>query len=397
MLITGFTAEHMQTLADENVVGGAIDSAGHLILETRDGTQIDAGYFGLSAQTISVATDFRTLTTPGTYLFPSSATVAASANLPTASGYGFTTGQAGFLLVEGNGGSFVKQTWTNYNAPNMTLIQTRYSGTTWYPWATPVQYASQTRAGLLEIATAAEVAAQSDDTKSVSALGLASMLGYRYLTTAIYTSSGSFAKASYAGIKAVRIQVIGGGGGGGGANAATANNHSCAGGGGGGGYAESFVLASALATSETLTVGAGGSAGSNGNGGTGGTSSFGTHAVAAGGIGGEIVTNTPLFLSAPGGNGGAGTAGTLRISGGPGENGAGYATIGIGGNGGPSQMGPGGLGQYNAASAPIEGLPGGLYGGGGSGSSANQNSVNGGSSLPGGAGGKGIIIVEVYV
>lgn len=396
MLITGFTAEHMQSLANENVVGGSIGTDGHLMLEQRDGTLIDAGYFGLAAEVISDATDFRTLTTPGTYLFMSSSVVAASTNIPNPVGVGWASGQAGFLLVEGNGGTFVKQTWTNYNNGAEVAIQTKYNST-WYAWTVPVKQASTTRMGLTEFATESEVAAQTDGTRAVTPLSLASMLGYRYLTTMVYTSSGTFAKASYAGLKAVRIQVVGGGGGGGGANAALANNHSCGGGGGGGGYAESFVLAAALATSETLSVGAGGSAGNNGNGGTGGTSSFGTHAVAAGGAGGEIVTNTALYLSAPGGAGGDGTAGTLRISGGPGENGSGYATIGLGGNGGPSQMGPGGLGQYNAASAPIAGLAGGVYGGGGSGSSANQNSVNGGSSLPGGAGGKGIILVEVYV
>ncbi len=41
--VTGFTATRMQAIEDSTVVGGEIDVDGHLILETRDGTLIDAG------------------------------------------------------------------------------------------------------------------------------------------------------------------------------------------------------------------------------------------------------------------------------------------------------------------------------------------------------------------
>lgn len=501
--VTGLTASRMLQIEGQSIVDARLENY-DLILTTFGGQDINVGDIrgaqGIQGETgetgfypviLSVATDFDTLTAPGTYLFTSSAAVGSSANKPDYPGVGAL---AGYLIVHGNGTTFIKQEWTNYNNTSEQLSRSKYNST-WYTWrpnqevattsqdglmskahydllagatanatldtlvrrsnssnnflvddptatkhvttksyvdgrtaaatltttgvvelattaetqaggdstraVTPAGLASvvatATAKGLVELATDAEAQAGTDTSRAVTPANLASLAGYRLLDTAIYTSSGTFSKASYPGLKAVRIRAVGGGGGGGGSNAATANNHSIAGGGGGGGYAETFVLAASLAASETLTVGAGGAAGSSGTGGTGGTSSFGTHAVATGGLGGSIVTNTALYLSAPGGAGGAGTTGTLKIGGNPGELGTGYATLGIGGTGGASMMGPGGMAQYNASSAPIAGLPGGLYGGGGSGSSANQNSVNGGSQLDGGAGAKGVIIVEVYV
>lgn len=41
--VTGYTAEHMDALMAENIVGGEVDGAGHLILETRGGGELDAG------------------------------------------------------------------------------------------------------------------------------------------------------------------------------------------------------------------------------------------------------------------------------------------------------------------------------------------------------------------
>lgn len=41
--VTGYTAEHMDELMDQNIIGGEVDGTGHLILETRGGDEIDAG------------------------------------------------------------------------------------------------------------------------------------------------------------------------------------------------------------------------------------------------------------------------------------------------------------------------------------------------------------------
>lgn len=392
MIINGYTAEFMQGILDANINGGAINAAGHLMLTRQDGTQIDAGYFGLSAALINVATDFKTLTTPGTYYFSASAVVAASANAPSGSLYGFTAGQAGFLLVEGNGGTFVKQTWTNYNNPAETLIATRYNGTIWYGWFPPARMASQTASGIIEIATAAEITAGTDNARAVTPAGLA--VGYRYLQTVVFTSSGTFTKASYPTARAIRIRAIGGGGAGATSQAASTGNHSGGGGGGGGGCADKFVLLSALAASETVTVGAGGNNTSGGNGYSGGTSSFGTQAVATGGEGGYTGDNTALAITGVGGNGGIGTSGDILTAGDTGGNGGGYATLGTGGAGGGSAMGGGGQSVYNGGgSARTAGNPGRAYGGGGGGSQTNAGSS---SAISGGVGAAGIVIVEVY-
>ena len=42
--VTGYTAAKMQEIIDATIVGAHIDSSGHLILETADATEIDAGY-----------------------------------------------------------------------------------------------------------------------------------------------------------------------------------------------------------------------------------------------------------------------------------------------------------------------------------------------------------------
>lgn len=176
MIINGYTAEHMQEIEDGTIVSGAINGAGHLMLIRHDGTQVDAGYFGLSAEQVSTVVDFNNYTTPGTYLFTSSASVGSSTNKPDAPLYGFAPNLAGFLLVEGNGGTFVKQTWTNYNKPADTLIRTRYNTTTWYGWLPPANLATMTQSGLIEIATGSEAAAMSDNTRAVSPAALASLV-----------------------------------------------------------------------------------------------------------------------------------------------------------------------------------------------------------------------------
>jgi len=201
--------------------------------------------------------------------------------------------------------------------------------------------------------------------------------GYVYVDTVYYTSSGTFTKATYPWLRAIRVKVQAGGGGGG---CETGGG----GGGGGGAYREAFITnISGLDASITVTTGAGG-AGSNvtaSSGATGGASSFGS-IVSAGGGGGS-------------GNGGGGqgssvgSGGDLAVSGSSGGVGLRTLTIssnGFGGPGGGSHLGGGGRAD-GPATALSNGNPGLIYGGGGSGGRLNGN---------GGSGANGIVIVELY-
>jgi len=117
----------------------------------------------------------------------------------------------------------------------------------------------------------------------------------------VYKLSGSphtWTKPS--GLKAVMVECIAGGGGGGASNDTTTDTYG--GGGGSGAYAKKLILVGSLGSTETVTVGNGGSGETSsggtpqGNAGTGGTTSFGSHISCAGGTGASARTN---------GNGGA--------------------------------------------------------------------------------------------
>lgn len=111
------------------------------------------------------------------------------------------------------------------------------------------------------------------------------LIGYQ-----IFTASGTYTKATK-NPSFIIVEVQGGGSGG----SSGATNY----GGSAGGYSRKKILASALATSETVTIGAGGAAGADG-----GASSFGSHCSATGG---NYSTT---------GAGGTGSGGDLNISGG---------------------------------------------------------------------------------
>jgi hypothetical protein len=219
--------------------------------------------------------------------------------------------------------------------------------------------------------------------------------GYRYLTSVYFASSGTFSKASYPGIRAVRVRLVGGGGSGGGSAATGASPQMSYGqGGGGGGYAEKLILVSALDTSETVTVGAGG-VGSVASGVVGGSTSFGTKVAANGGGGGPRKIADQYGSYTGGSAGGVGTAGDFLTGGGAGSlgdnAGSGLAASGQGGSsalgGGGQSYGSGGSGSSTA------GAPGQNYGGGGGGALSTASAAQN----VGGSGGAGIVIVEVYV
>jgi hypothetical protein len=124
-----------------------------------------------------------------------------------------------------------------------------------------------------------------------------------------FDASGTWDKPAFGSM--ARIQVWGGGGGGGRGNATIRQT-----GGGGGGYNEITVPLSTLASSVSVTVGAGGAgrSGSTGVGSSGGTSSFGTLIYAYGGGGGAgSTTNTDNYTT--GGGGGQISAGAAGVPG----------------------------------------------------------------------------------
>lgn len=188
-------------------------------------------------------------------------------------------------------------------------------------------------------------------------------------TTTAYTSPGTYTKT--AGLKAIKVTVVGGGGSAPGVGPAGVTVAS--GGGGGGGSAILVYPAPSLpASAVPYTVGT-----------AGGTSSFGaaplTVISATGGANGGLGTN-----SASGGAGGAGSNGSINATGGGG--GAGIGPVGLGGAGGSSIFGGGAYGRFSTGG----GIAGNPYGGG-AGGAATPGAVQ-----PGGTGASGVVIIEEF-
>ncbi len=216
--------------------------------------------------------------------------------------------------------------------------------------------------------------------------------GYRLLSTIVYTSSGSFTKANFPGIRAIRVRAVGGGASGGGAQTTDGTQNSEGAGGGGGGYCEKWILESELSSSETVTVGTGGSGSSAGNfdGNDGGDSWVGTHFTAGGGKAGTGGPAGSGENASSGGNGGTATGGDINIPGDDGGNGRRITGITVRANfGGGSQL------SGIAVSVPTssDGRTGRPYGGGSSGARNGTSQSARGST----AGADGAVIIEVYI
>jgi len=191
-----------------------------------------------------------------------------------------------------------------------------------------------------------------------SAMGAGSVPSGVLIGYQVFTASGTYTKATN-NPSFVIAEVVGGGGDGGAGTTGGVDNNAGSGG-GGGGFSRKKILAAALGSGETVTVG-----------GRNGTSSFGAHCSATGGADG--VTN------GLGGAGGVGSGGDLNISGNAGSP-PNYMSnsLDAAGCGGGSFYGGGGKGGVN----------GGSYGGGAGGSTPGTTSQFTGAS--------GVVIVWEY-
>ena len=209
-----------------------------------------------------------------------------------------------------------------------------------------------------------------------------------------YTSPATWTKP--AGLKAVKVTVVGGGGGGGGARGfsiyAYPNQSSNGGHGGGGGTAVEYIPAASIPGPVVVTRGAGGAAvaASPTSGATagnpGGTSSFGAFTSATGGSGATAVPAPSGGNGIPG-VGGAGSGGDLNFQGGQ------SASNGRTGDSGQSSMSS--TTQYSPGTFGA-GLSGSLYGGGGTGARSDGGPSPSATAYGGGAGGDGVVIVEEF-
>lgn len=190
----------------------------------------------------------------------------------------------------------------------------------------------------------------------------------QYSDVVEFTSSGTWTKD--ANLEFIRVQAWGAGGSGG--------SGAAGGGGGGGSYVEATFLASQLASTETVTIGDGGTAVTNADGNAGGNTTFGSLLTAYGGGKGSSSAGS----GAGAGGGGAGTYSAGSNAGADGGQGGDP----VGSAGGSSAAGTGNTG-FGGAGGGDQGFNGGSSAIGGGGGGGDQGT--GGNSVYGGAGGGG--------
>lgn len=217
------------------------------------------------------------------------------------------------------------------------------------------------------------------------------------VTRTVITSPGTYTRP--VGLVFADVQVVGAGAGGGGSAASTTYATGAAAGGAAGGYARGIFTAAQIGASQAATIGAAGTAGAAGanTGGDGGTTSLGALISATGGKGGQGASTTLRVGLIAGDVGGIGSGGDFQTHGEPGgsgiSNGDSGGSANLGGAGGNSFFGGGADPQNNGTGAGIAAFS---YGGGGSGGVVLGNNTAQAAQV-GGAGFKGIIIIDEYI
>jgi hypothetical protein len=218
------------------------------------------------------------------------------------------------------------------------------------------------------------------------AVALGQLTGAIFIKVTVFQSSSTWTPNPLT--TRIKVRMVGGGGGGGSGGGCGSDQTAVGGGGGAGAYHE-FIIANPGA--QAITIGSGGIAGANG-----GVTSFGSISSCPGG-GGAVFVNATAFTGAYNqGISGAGAAapsnivGTVITAGGAsGDPGLALRVdSAVGGAGGDSVYGGGG--RYSNQSA---GFNASAPGAGGSGASVGQNT----SSLTGGVGANGILILEEFM
>ena len=210
-----------------------------------------------------------------------------------------------------------------------------------------------------------------------------------------FTSNGTYTPTS--GMKYCIIECVGGGGAGGGSDATGAGTISGGSGGAGGGYARGLFSSGTIGSSQTVTIGAGGTGSAGLAGGNGGTTSVGSLISAGGGNGGNHSGASNAVIANPG-TSNVGSGGSINIAGNTGQ--VYFASTTqfymISGNGGNSVYGAGGyaVNSTTANQAVVNGQPGTGYGAGGSGSLNSESNAGTGT---GGNGSGGIVIITEYI
>ena len=276
----------------------------------------------------------------------------------------------------------------------LATVASGYSGS----GPVPVVFDGETAAGArLYVSTVLVVAGQRVILIPVGSsfviVGVIGGTGYRYVQTLYITSSTTFSKASYPWLRAMKVRAKGGGGGGGGASTTT-SSWSVGGGGGAGSYLEKLITDIAgLASSLTVTIGAGGAGGSgSATGSTGGTTSVGTGLSVPGGDGGwggGAYADGTVAIRRGGVTSSAPSGGDVNAVGEGGHPGIGITSgTQVAGAGGSGVDGTGGAIGVTSSDGQ-----GGTDGGGGSGAS-NLGSQS--TTRVGGAGGAGWVRLDLY-
>lgn len=276
-------------------------------------------------------------------------------------------------------------------------VKVSYDGTDfiWINWqgaAVSVSAATDSAAGIVELATTAETLTGTDTARATTPAGVAAAIAAASPNAVVsvsiqtFTASGTWTKPAGL-LFAVVEQQAPGGGGGGGSNSGT--GVSVAQSGSGGGYTKKLYMASDLSATETVTVGApstGGAAGNNA-GTAGGNSTFKGMTANGGSLGsGASRSNTVVALGV---DGGTATGGDVNISGGNSDIGLYYSTgsLGWSSRGGNSVLGVAAVAINTGNTAGQSGTG---YGQGGRGAWCSN------ASAAGAKGGDGITIITEY-